>query len=559
MGGPRTAADVVTAERKEYMRGNYQEKKVQYNMNKLIRELETQKRLFVQRRTVEKYPWSAEHLAIINRANELYTKERTLPRPIINLPAPAVWPPPRVLQEVEQYPDPALITDRTYTQSMAEAFLRTRKKRDGEPIKQSTTDGHIRKIPALLELFGVKSSDLMEIYDQVSVKDISAKIVSNNAVWVETSTQKAYIGFGGILTEDPLFRGIIGKEKSNELRAEYRKYRDKATLQTKATKEKVDYDYRDVYFKLFEAVDQYEVGTQQHAIAMLYTYGMYRTNMAGPRESKGDGNKLVIVPRNYFHSVLVVKSESEITEAGNYYLPVKGRMVLNEFKTSKQFSFDYILPKKARESVNAYIRRNNNTWLIEKVRGGKYGHELDDFEGEGKSSNGLAARVKTVLGYKITTIRPVVENYEVRSLKEDRDEVASAMAHSVVTQEQQYLQKSPWEETANYVGRRVELPIFKGRNKGKIIQGTLRLNDGSNKSYPPAQRPYKVVFDKKFKEETEMVSFPEPDIKFIDGAAPSGASASPSPPQPAAAKRKSKPKGKPQGKPKGKPKGKPQR
>ena len=539
MGGPRTAADVVTAERKEYMRENYQEKKVQYNMSKVIRELETQKRLFVQRKTVEKYPWSAEQLAIINRANDLYTKERTLPRPIINMPAPAVWPPPRQLQEVEQYPDPALITDRTYTQSMAEAFLRTRKKRDGEPIKQSTTDGNIRKIPALLELFGVKSSDLMEIYDQVSVKNISAKIVSNNAVWVEVSTQKSYIGFGGILTEDPLFRGIIGKEKSNELRAEYRKYRDKATLQTKATKERIDYDYRDVYFKLFEAADQYEVGTQQHAIAMLYSYGMYAKDMKGPRQTKADGNKLVIVPRNYFHSVLVVKKESEITEAGNYYLPSKGRMVLNEFKTSKQFSFDYILPKKARESVNAYIRRNNNTWLIEKMRGGgKYGHELDDFEGEGKSSSGLAARVKTVLGYKITTMRPVVENYEVRSLKEDRDEVASAMAHSVVTQEQQYLQKSPWEETANYVGRRVELPIVKGRNKGKTIQGTLKLNDGSNTSYPPAQRPYMVVFDKKFKEETEMISFPEPDVRFIDGPAPSGASASPSPPPPPPPKKK---------------------
>ena len=123
-------------------------------------------------------------------------------------------------------------------------------------------------------------------------------------------------------------------------------------------------------------------------------------------------------------------------------------------------------------------------------------------------------------------------------MKEDRDEVAAAMAHSVVTQEQQYLQKSPWEETANYVGRRVELPIVKGRNKGKTIQGTLKLNDGSNTSYPPAQRPYMVVFDKKFKEETEMISFPEPDVRFIDGPAPSGASASPSPPPPPPPKKK---------------------
>ena len=56
MGGPRTAADVVTAERKEYMRENYQEKKVQYNMSKVIRELETQKRLFVQRKNCREVP-----------------------------------------------------------------------------------------------------------------------------------------------------------------------------------------------------------------------------------------------------------------------------------------------------------------------------------------------------------------------------------------------------------------------------------------------------------------------------------------------------------------------
>lgn len=90
---------------------------------------------------------------------------------------------------------------------------------------------------------------------------------------------------------------------------------------------------------------------------------------------------------------------------------------------------------------------------------------------------------------------------------------------------------------------------MKGRNKGKTIQGTLKLNDGSSKDAPPAQRPYMVVFDKKFKEETEMVSFPEPDIKFIDGAPPSGASPSPSPKPPAASKSKA-PKRKPKGKPK---------
>jgi hypothetical protein len=126
----------------------------------------------------------------------------------------------------------------------------------------------------------------------------------------------------------------------------------------------------------------------------------------------------------------------------------------------------------------------------------------------------------------------------VRSLKEDRDEVATAMAHTTVTQEQQYLQKTAWEKTENFVGRRVELPgTSEGRNEGKMLRGVIALNDGSNPDYPPQRRPYMVRFDKQYKEEPEMVSFPEPDIKFLDGTAPEGAS-SPPPPPPAPAARK---------------------
>ena len=174
---------------------------------------------------------------------------------------------------------------------------------------------------------------------------------------------------------------------------------------------------------MFDILKAYTPGTQTHAIAMLYTYGMY---------SSSDTNQLVsIVPRNYFHTVFIVKSEAELTDASaNYYIPSKGRMVLRKFKTSMNFKFDYILPNDVKASVNKYITTNNNTWLIEKVRGGKYGERYENDDLDGTSGGGLGARIKTVMGYNIQTMRPAVENYEIHAKHMDPDSVVDAMGHS---------------------------------------------------------------------------------------------------------------------------------
>ena len=73
-------------------------------------------------------------------------------------------------------------------------------------------------------------------------------------------------------------------------------------------------------------------------------------------------------------------------------------MVLNKFKTSLNFKFDYILPNDVKESVNAYITKNNNTWLIEKLRGGgKYNSENTDVDG--MHGGGLCSRIQAVMGH----------------------------------------------------------------------------------------------------------------------------------------------------------------
>ena len=124
MGGIRTNTGVVSAERKQQMKDNYELKKKDYNKNKIIRELKSNKRLFVMEKTISQYEWTDAQLAILKEYNERYVKERTIPRPIVNIPPPRVEPRtvPEPTPEV-QLPDPPVITDRVYTRDMAIAFF----------------------------------------------------------------------------------------------------------------------------------------------------------------------------------------------------------------------------------------------------------------------------------------------------------------------------------------------------------------------------------------------------------------------------------------------------
>ena len=304
MGGQRNNAAVVSDERKQTMKANYQANKATYNKNKIIKELQLNKRLHIKEETIAKYEWSETQLAILKKYNDMFKKERTVPRPIINLPAPSVYPPPRTTTEEVQPPDPTIITDRVYTRDMAVTFLKNRiNRKTDKPFAPGTISGHISKINPLLKLFGVESSDLIEIYGKLSEKEITDTIVANPR-WKTINTLRSWAGFGGLLSQDRIFAAIIGPDRVRELQAVYRKFRDDSTIAAQQKRDTDDINYREIYHNMFDKVEQYTKGTQEHAIAMLYTYGMY---------SNVDENKLVIVPRNYFHSVLIVHNEAEMT------------------------------------------------------------------------------------------------------------------------------------------------------------------------------------------------------------------------------------------------------
>ena len=175
MGGPRNNTAVLSEDRKAKMRQNYTQNKDKFNRSKIIREIELHKRLYVNQPTIYKYQWTPEQLQIINTHNKMYKDERTRPRPIVNLPEPIVLPRPRPETPQETRQDPPVITDKTYTKDMAATFLKNRLNPNTNKPYDSTVN--ISRINPLLKLFGVKSTDLMEIYNKLSEKEITAKIV----------------------------------------------------------------------------------------------------------------------------------------------------------------------------------------------------------------------------------------------------------------------------------------------------------------------------------------------------------------------------------------------
>ncbi len=249
----------------------------------------------------------------------------------------------------------------------------------------------------------------------------------------------------------------------------------------------------------------------EHALVMLYTYGMYPTWQASKEK-----DTIVVMPRNYFHTVRIMRdAESIVAKFGpntklNVYIPSTGRLILKQFKTGDNFPFDYVLPPEVKDSVNAYSQKNGNrTYLIEKEKGVLY------------NSDYVSTLVKqTFGGYNIELMRTSVENYEIHGKKTDKERAANAMGHTQRTQTQPYLQNTNYEDKEKFVGRRVSVNITEGRNKNKTILGTIAENDGSDAEQTREEWPYVIIFDEKYKEPLEFVSLPDPTITFVNGTPP---------------------------------------
>jgi hypothetical protein len=175
------------------------------------------------------------------------------------------------------------------------------------------------------------------------------------------------------------------------------------------------------YALLEKTYNAQKKGTVERVLAGLLSVGIF--------DRKGH---LTMIPRidNYFDEVQIAKRALQIDkdkEYGNWYMPTTGRLVIREFKTDKQYNYDYTIPKGLTQDINEYIRKRGlTTWLFPNTVGNPR-----------RDLSALAAKIFPFFGDERKGItqryRSLVHNYQLRHGVKDEEIIGKAMGHGVNT------------------------------------------------------------------------------------------------------------------------------
>lgn len=193
-----------------------------------------------------------------------------------------------------------------------------------------------------------------------------------------------------------------------------------------------DVEFIRVWKKIFEVEKQLSIsdyGSMKHIIALMYTRALY------------DANDVIHMnPRNYFLKVALVRNDSDILEKGNFYNLSNGRLVINDYKTSKIYdSYDVTLTEYCRDVITRSLQRFPRDFLVERV-------SISDnntppaTEDHLYKNNSLSDMVKAIFdGYSINKIRKSIESYEINVKNSSSIHLADVSRHTVITQTTNYL------------------------------------------------------------------------------------------------------------------------
>jgi len=173
-------------------------------------------------------------------------------------------------------------------------------------------------------------------------------------------------------------------------------------------------DYSAEYEKLLKIRAKYTDYSTEHLLALLYTDGIFN--------NKG---VLTVVPRGYFINVKIADAD-EINDVENFYIPKSARLVINSFKTSKKFKYDYILPKNIKDAINTSLTLSPRKWLIADNNGNPF--KLTTYW----------KITKNAIGVGNQDYRKIIENSFLQS-GYDAVKLSNAMGHSINTQRKQYV------------------------------------------------------------------------------------------------------------------------
>jgi hypothetical protein len=400
MASAQQPKKIVSDARKTSMKAYYDINKNQINKNRLLNRIKSGKQKGIQRAKLEMYDWS--------------DAERAFLEPLVN---------EKVVKKTKSSPKkPEVVQQTVFTKDQFESALLA----DPKTAAGSKDQWRVvfRNYQRLFESSDDNFTDFLK-FENDEIADILTTAYPNPKTLIKQMQfiPKLYnilgSNFQKFLTEA---RYKIWDKKQNNVSQEVKSVNN-------TNKEETGIDYVPAFVNMFKQELELRAnspGTVQHALCVMYTVAVYK-----------DLQKLddpTFIPRLDYDDVQLVDDDSEIdsTAKRKYYNMKSGRLVINELKTDRFYTYDYTLNETAKKYIDMYLLKTKK----------KVGDKLFNL-----SAKKMPEAVKKSIGVGNREYRKMFQNVYQKVFKLKIEKMSNPMGHDVDTALNTYLDSYTYTET----------------------------------------------------------------------------------------------------------------
>jgi hypothetical protein len=387
----------VSDARKASMKMYYDSKKQQINKNRLLSRIKSGKQRGLQRAKLELYEWTDEEYAFLEPlVNETVVKKTTTTKPR------AV-----VTQQEEEESDTEQVV---FTKNQFESALLA----DSKTVTAGSKDQWrivYRNYKRLFDFGDDNFTDFLNVFTDDEIAEILTTAYPNVKTRIK---QFQFI---------PKLRNIMGDPSQKFLTdARYKiwdRLQNNVSQEVKSSnntrKEQTGIDHVPTFINMFKNELELRAkspGTVQHALAVMYTIGVYK--------DLSKLNEPTFIPRLDYDDVRLVDDDSQIntTTKAKWYNMKTGRLLINDLKTDRFYTYDYKLNDTAKRYIDMYLLKTKK----------KPGDNLFNL-----SSKKLPEAVKKAIGVGNREYRKAFQNVYHKVFKVKIEQMSDPMGHDVDT------------------------------------------------------------------------------------------------------------------------------
>ena len=266
---------------------------------------------------------------------------------------------------------------------------------DNMDLANRTKANYKSMVNALVRLLCIDRTDFTCVYTKINSK---IELIKR-----EYKNPNPYIQFmkSMIDNHEPI-RRLVPQQNRNILNR--RAASEVTTQEAKKIETNKQRDAETDWAAEFEKMKGHVTATDElNAIKTLYIDGVYN-----------DKGVLTMIPRSYFYDTKVVLNQKQVNKEDNFYIKSSGTLVINDYKTKKQYGMiKYRLPKAVRATLNKYVGTKPRLF-------------------GSQTPTTMLNKVREAIGFGIDDYRRIMK-HKAQSDGYSVEAIAKAMAHSPTT------------------------------------------------------------------------------------------------------------------------------